>query len=66
MILYLFMCLFFTLLYIYIYIYLYVVDDLMYLDSELYRNILFLMSYQGNVEELGLTFTVSSNGTLQI
>ena len=41
---------------------LYVVDDLMSLDSELYKNILFLKAYDGILEELGLNFTVSSDG----
>ncbi|XP_061411231.1 ubiquitin-protein ligase E3C [Lethenteron reissneri] len=31
------------------------------LDPEVYRNLLFLKSYQGDVEELGLNFTVVNN-----
>lgn len=31
------------------------------LDPEMYRNLLFLKSYEGDVEELGLNFTVVNN-----
>lgn len=31
------------------------------LDPEVYRNLLFLKSYEGDVEELGLNFTVVNN-----
>ncbi|KAG7254435.1 hypothetical protein CRUP_013657 [Coryphaenoides rupestris] len=31
------------------------------LDPEMYRNLLFLKSYQGDVEELGLNFTIVNN-----
>ena len=35
------------------------VNDLATLDSELYRNLMFLREYEGNVEDLALTFTAS-------
>lgn len=35
------------------------VNDLATLDSELYRNLMFLRQYEGNVEDLALTFTAS-------
>lgn len=31
------------------------------LDPEMYKNLLFLKSYEGDVEELGLNFTVVNN-----
>lgn len=31
------------------------------LDPEMYRNLLFLKSYEGDVEDLGLNFTVVNN-----
>lgn len=31
------------------------------LDPEMYRNLLFLKTYEGDVEELGLNFTVVNN-----
>lgn len=31
------------------------------LDPEVYKNLLFLKSYEGDVEELGLNFTVVNN-----
>lgn len=31
------------------------------LDPEMYRNLLFLKSYEGDVEELGLNFTIVNN-----
>lgn len=37
------------------------VDDLQALDAELYENLLKIKYYAGNVEELGLTMTVSEN-----
>lgn len=36
------------------------------MDEQLYKNILFLKSYKGSFEELGLFFTVSTNGMLRI
>ena len=35
------------------------VNDLATLDSELYRNLMFLREYEGDVEDLALTFTAS-------
>lgn len=35
------------------------VNDLATLDEELYRNLMFLRSYEGDVEDLALTFTVT-------
>ena len=34
-------------------------DDLPSLDAEVYRNLIFLKNYQGRVEDLGVTFSVS-------
>ncbi|KAI3648186.1 hypothetical protein MP228_006040 [Amoeboaphelidium protococcarum] len=36
-------------------------DDLPSLDPELYRNLMFLKNYDGNVEDLSLTFSLSSD-----
>ncbi|KAJ3112252.1 Ubiquitin-protein ligase E3B [Phlyctochytrium bullatum] len=36
-------------------------EDLPSLDEQLYKNLLFLKHYEGNVEDLGLTFTVDSD-----
>ncbi|KAI3630554.1 hypothetical protein MIR68_011989 [Amoeboaphelidium protococcarum] len=36
-------------------------DDLPSLDPELYRNLIFLKNYDGNVEDLSLTFSLSSD-----
>ena len=36
-------------------------NDLPTLDAELYRSLLLLRDYQGNVEDLALTFTVSND-----
>lgn len=35
------------------------VNDLPTLDAEHYRNLLFLRSYEGDVEDLSLTFTIT-------
>ena len=37
------------------------VNDLPTLDAELYRNLMFLWSYEGNIEDLSLTFTVTKD-----
>lgn len=37
------------------------VDDLHSLDPEIYNNLMYLKYYQGNAEELGLTFSVSED-----
>lgn len=37
------------------------VNDLATLDSELYRNLMFLRSYEDDVEALALTFVVSQS-----
>lgn len=36
-------------------------DDMPSLDEELYRNLLFLKHYDGNVEDLSLNFTVAAD-----
>uniref|UniRef100_A0A7S2XI29 HECT-type E3 ubiquitin transferase n=1 Tax=Lotharella oceanica TaxID=641309 RepID=A0A7S2XI29_9EUKA len=36
-------------------------DDLMEVDMDLWKNLRFVKSYQGDVKDLGLTFAVSSN-----
>ena len=36
------------------------IDHLSSLDPELYKNLLYLKTYKGNVEDLGLDFTVVS------
>ncbi len=38
------------------------VDDLPSLDPELYKNLMFLKSYTGNVEDLSLNFAIVSDG----
>ena len=35
------------------------VNDLPSLDAELYRNLMFLRDYEGDVEDLSLTFTLT-------
>lgn len=42
------------------------ISDLKSLDSQLYTNLLGLKNYQGNVEDLGLTFAVTANSTFVI
>mmetsp|Transcript_33248 Transcript_33248/g.24429 ORF Transcript_33248/g.24429 Transcript_33248/m.24429 type:complete len:96 (-) Transcript_33248:452-739(-) len=47
------------------------VDDLKELDPEIYNNLIFLKYYEGNVEDLGLTFEVNEsifgmNHTIQL
>lgn len=37
------------------------VNDLPTLDAEHYRNLMFLRSYEGDVEELSLTFTITQD-----
>mmetsp|Transcript_19502 Transcript_19502/g.32480 ORF Transcript_19502/g.32480 Transcript_19502/m.32480 type:complete len:1060 (+) Transcript_19502:112-3291(+) len=37
------------------------VNDLPSLDPDLYKHLMFLKTYQGNVEDLGLNFTIASN-----
>jgi ubiquitin-protein ligase E3 C len=37
------------------------IDDLATLDAELYKNLMFLKSYEGDIGDLALTFTVSEN-----
>lgn len=37
-------------------------DDLASLDPELYKNLMFLKNYEGNVEDLALNFTITSEG----
>ena len=39
------------------------VDDLPSLDEDLYRNLMILKNYNGDVENLALDFTVTVNGT---
>jgi ubiquitin-protein ligase E3 C len=34
-------------------------DDLASLDPELYKNLLFVKNYQGDFEDLGLTFVIN-------
>jgi hypothetical protein len=34
-------------------------DDLASLDPDLYKNLLFVKNYQGDFEELGLTFVIN-------
>lgn len=36
-------------------------NDLATLDAELYKNLMFLSSYEGDVEDLALTFTISQD-----
>ena len=38
-------------------------DDLQSFDRTLYKNMLLLKNYQGNVEDFGLTFTIANEGT---
>lgn len=42
------------------------ISDLKSLDSQLYTNLLGLKNYQGNVEDLGLTFAVTANSTFVV
>jgi ubiquitin-protein ligase E3 C len=37
------------------------VADLTSLDNDLYRNLMFLRDYEGNVEDLCLNFTINRN-----
>lgn len=37
------------------------IDDLKTLDSELYKNLMFLQSYDGDVNDLSLTFSVTES-----
>ena len=37
------------------------VDDLMTLDPALYNNLMYLKYYEGNAEDLGLTFSVTED-----
>lgn len=37
------------------------IDDLKTLDPELYKNLIFLQNYDGNVNDLTLTFSVMEN-----
>lgn len=43
-------------------------DDLVFLDKELYRNLNFLKNYEGDVEELALTFSIDTDamGTVKV
>ena len=36
-------------------------NDLATLDAELYKNLMFLNSYEGDVEDLALTYTISKD-----
>lgn len=38
-------------------------DDLKDLDEQLYRNLLSLKSYDGEIADLCMTFSVADNGT---
>jgi ubiquitin-protein ligase E3 C len=38
------------------------VDDLLSLDPEMYKNLLFLKNYQGNIDDLALNFSIMKNG----
>jgi len=35
-----------------------IVDDLPSLDENLYKGLLFIKNYQGNIEDLSLTFAI--------
>lgn len=37
------------------------INDLLTLDPELYRNLMFLREYEGNFADLALTFTTADN-----
>jgi ubiquitin-protein ligase E3 B len=37
------------------------IDDLKALDADLYNNLMYLKYYDGNAEDLGLTFSISEN-----
>jgi ubiquitin-protein ligase E3 C len=37
------------------------VDDLSSLDPDIYKNLMMLKYYEGNVEDLGLTFSIDDN-----
>ncbi len=37
-------------------------DDLPSLDAQVYQNLMFLKKYDGNVEDLALTFSLESDG----
>ena len=38
-----------------------ILDDLKTLDEELYKNLMFLKTYEGDVSDLCLTFSLSDN-----
>ena len=38
------------------------VEDLASLDPDLYRGLVFLKGYEGNVEDLSLNFTIMNKG----
>ena len=38
------------------------VSDLRFLDEQLYKNLIFLKTYEGDVADLGLTFSYVDNG----
>jgi ubiquitin-protein ligase E3 C len=42
------------------------VDDLNALDPELYKNLMFLKYYEGNAEDLGMTFSIQEDYLGQI
>jgi ubiquitin-protein ligase E3 C len=37
------------------------IDDLSSLDPDIYKNLMMLKYYEGNVEDLGLTFSIDDN-----
>ena len=39
-------------------------DDLVTLDPSLYKNLLFVKQYEGNVEDLSLYFCIDEDGEL--
>ena len=43
------------------YNFLYLIEDLNIYDSELYKNLMFLKTYENDISELDLTFSITDN-----